>query len=242
MHLKFVSITGADDAINPQDLVELSREFPFAEWAVLLLPARAGTPRFPKYEWIRSLAALGRELNTAMHLCDEALLGFIRGDNDIQGLMSGYKRIQLNLKFGAVEGKYDPADLIARVRANSQFQFIIQYGRDKQSLLPLLADIPNHAVLYDDSAGRGITPESWDAPLPGHFCGYAGGLNPDNVAQQLKTIAQVAKDYVTWIDMETGVRTNDAFDLAKVRRVLEISQPYTIAEDRPAAASKGYAG
>jgi hypothetical protein len=41
--------------------------------------------------------------------------------------------------------------------------------------------------------------------------------------------------------METGVRTDDKFDLAKVRRVLEISKPYAITEDRPAAAKQGYA-
>ena len=241
MQLKYTSITGADDAVDPQELLKLSREFPFAEWAILLLPARTGTARFPSTEWIRNFSKLGQGLHTAMHLCDGALLGFIRGDTEILDLMSGFKRIQLNLKFGDVEGKYDPADLVKRVRDNPQFQFIIQYGKDKQSLLPLLADVPNHAVLYDDSAGRGISPDSWDPPLPGHFCGYAGGLNPANVAQQIEIIAKVAPGYTTWIDMETGVRTDDKFDLTKVRRVLEISKPYAVVEDRPAAAKQGYA-
>ncbi len=239
MQLKYTSITGADDAVDPADLVALSREFPFAEWAILLLPARTGTPRFPSKEWIIRFSQLAKGLHTAMHLCDGALLGFIRGDHEILELMSGFKRIQLNLKFGDVEGKYDPADLVQRVRDNPQFQFIIQYGRDKQSLLPLLADVSNHAVLYDDSAGRGISPDSWDPPLPNHFCGYAGGLNPANVAQQIAIIAKVAPGYTTWIDMETGVRTDDKFDLAKVRRVLEISQPFAIPADAAAKAKQG---
>ena len=241
MQLKYTSITGADDAVDPQELLKLSQEFTFAEWAILLLPARTGTARFPSTAWIRSFSKLAHGLHTAMHLCDGALLGFIRGDTEILGLMSGFKRIQLNLKFGDVEGKYDPADLVKRVRDNPQFQFIIQYGKDKQSLLPLLADVPNHAVLYDDSAGRGISPDSWEPPLSGHFCGYAGGLSPANVAQQIEIIAKVAPGYTTWIDMETGVRTDDKFDLAKVRRVLEISKPYSIAEDRPAAVKQGHA-
>ena len=241
MQLKYTSITGADDAVDPQELLKLSSEFPFAEWAILLLPARTGTARFPSTEWIRNFSKLAQGLHTAMHLCDGALLGFIRGDTEILGLMSGFKRIQLNLKFGDVEGKYDPADLVKRVRDNAQFQFIIQYGKDKQSLLPLLADVPNHAVLYDDSAGRGISPDSWEPPLPGHFCGYAGGLNPANVAQQIEIISKVAPGYTTWIDMETGVRTDDKFDLSKVRRVLELSKPYAVVEDRPAAAKQGHA-
>ena len=203
MQLQYTSITGADDAVSPKDLVKLSQEFPFVEWAILLLPARAGTARCPSKQWIKDFSAQAKGLHTAMHLCDEALLGFIRGDKEILDLMAGFQRIQLNLKFGAVEGKYDPADLVRRVKDN-----------------------PNHAVLFDESAGRGISPDSWDAPLDGHFSGYAGGLKPDNVAQNLETIAKVAKGHVTWIDMETGVRTDDKFDLAKVRRVLEISAPY----------------
>ena len=48
--------------------------------------------------------------------------------------------------------------------------------------------------------------------------GYAGGIGPDNVVDVLRDIGPVRP---TWIDMESGVRTGDKFDLAKVRRVLE---------------------
>lgn len=226
MHLKYISITGADDAVNPDDLVSLSREFPAAEWAILLMPSRGGQARFPSRGWIKTFAAKAAGCHTAMHLCGDALLGFIRGEQDIFDTMQGFQRIQLNLKFGDIDGTYDPADLLKRVADNPRWQFIIQYARDKQGLLPLLKDIPNHAVLFDESAGRGITPDSWDAPLSGHFCGYAGGLRPDNVAAQIDIIAKVAAGHETWIDMETGVRTDDVFDLGKVRRVLEIASPF----------------
>ncbi len=226
MKLQYVSITGADDEVDPQALVDLSAEFAFAEWAILLMPERGGTNRFPSPDWIRNFAQAGPDTHKAMHLCGSAFLGFIDGDPDILDLMSGFKRIQLNLKFGDVEGQYDPAQLITRVKDNPQWTFIIQYGHDKKGLLPLLKDIPNHAVLFDESAGRGISPDSWDKPLSGHFCGYAGGLKPDNVQANIDMIAKVASGYTTWIDMETGVRTDDVFDLAKVRRVLEIARPY----------------
>lgn len=222
MKLQYCSITGADDAVNIADLLDIAAQYPFVEWAILLLPAKAGTPRFPKRDWIDRFAqaAGDKKLHTAMHLCDQALLGFIANDADILSAMQGFKRIQLNLKFGDVEGKYSEADLIARVQSMPEKQFIIQYGKDKQSLLPLLNDTPNHAVLFDESAGRGINPDTWDAPLDGHFCGYAGGLTPDNLQRNLETIAEVANGHTTWIDMETGVRTNDVFDLAKVKSVL----------------------
>ena len=161
-----------------------------------------------------------------MHLCDDGFLGFVHNNKTVLDLMHGYDRIQLNLKFGDVEGKYDPAELVARVRENPQHQFILQYTHDKQGLLPLFRDVPNHAVLFDESAGRGISPDSWDAPLNGHFCGYAGGMNPDNVKENLEMIKQVADGHLTWIDMETGIRTDDHFDMSKAERVLSIAKDY----------------
>ena len=228
MKLKYCSITGADDAVNVADLTEIAQEFPFVEWAILLLRARAGLPRFPTASWIEDFTARTQGQNMAMHLCDDAFLGFIDKDPQVLDLMKGFQRIQLNLKFGDVEGKYDPAALVARVKESPRHQFILQYTREKQGLLPLFRDVANHAVLFDASAGRGISPDKWDAPLAGHFCGYAGGLNPDNVAENLQEIARVAAGHETWIDMETGVRTGDRFDLEKVRRVLTISHPYSV--------------
>jgi hypothetical protein len=230
MKLKYCSITGADDAVEVGALSALAAEFPFLETAILLLPARAGTARFPKLEWIENFSKTYRGNNAAMHLCDDGFLGFVAGRPDILELMRGFKRIQLNLKFGDVEGKYDPAELVARVRAHPQWQFILQYTHDKKGLLPAFQDVANHAVLFDESAGRGISPDSWDSPLPGHFCGYAGGMNPDNVEANIKMIQKVAAGHVTWIDMESGVRTDDRFDLAKMRKVLEITKPYIAPE------------
>lgn len=226
MKLTYCSITGADDAVDPQALADLSQVFPFAEWAILWMPSAAGTKRFPKRAWIERFADTARGLHTAMHLCDQGLLDFIAGKQETLDLMRGFRRIQLNLKFGAVEGRYDPADLVARVASMPQHEFIVQYTHEKRAVLDLFADVPNHAVLFDASAGRGISPDRWDAPLDGHFCGYAGGLNPDNVLANIKAIEKVAAGHTTWIDMETGVRTDDVFDLAKVSRVLEIAAPY----------------
>ncbi len=227
MKLQYCSITGADDAVDVNDLTVVATQYPFVEWAILLLRARAGQNRFPTTGWIENFTANTKGQNKAMHLCDDAFLGFITKDPVVLELMSGFQRIQLNLKFGDVEGKYDPAELVARVKESPQWQFILQYTPEKQGLLPLFSDVKNHAVLFDASAGRGINPGAWDAPLSGHFCGYAGGLNPDNVGKNLEMIARAAAGHVTWIDMETGVRTDDKFDFAKVNRVLKTAEPYT---------------
>lgn len=230
MHLKYCSITGPDEKVKVEDLNQLATEYPFLEWAILWLPESSGELRCPSRSWIEDFSRSFNGRNKALHLCGDGFLDFIAGKQDILALMTGFNRIQLNLEFGNMDGKYEPADLIARIKALPQWEFIIQYADSKSWLLPHLKDIPNHALLFDTSAGRGVSPDSWPAPVPGHFCGYAGGINPENVGKNLDMISTVATGQVTWIDMETGVRTNDLLDLEKVRRVLETSMPYTLRE------------
>ncbi len=223
MKLKYVSITGADDEVNIEDLNAISDQYPFVEWAILLLPEQEGSSRFPTIDWIKNFTKKYKGAHKAMHLCGDVFLGFVENDPGVLALMQGFNRVQLNLEFGDVEGKYDLSALFAQIKAHPEFEFIIQYTDKNNGLLSLLHDIPNHAVLFDESAGTGLSPKFWPAPLEGHFCGYAGGINPDNVAQNIDMIAQAAGDYETWIDMESGVRTDDRFDLEKVRQVLKIT-------------------
>lgn len=226
MKLKYVSITGADDAVAAGALGAISAQYPFVEWAVLLMPESMGRNRFPSAAWIENFAGAGENVHKAMHLCGGAFLGFMAQDPAILKLMRGFRRIQLNLEFGAVEGRYDLAQLPARMKAHPEFEFIVQYTEKRRDFLLLLRDVPNHAVLFDQSAGRGVSPDSWPSPLDGHFCGYAGGINPDNIQDNLAAIARAAGGARTWIDMESGVRTDDRFDLKKVGMILEHAAPY----------------
>ncbi len=82
------------------------------------------------------------------------------------------------------------------------------------------------AALFDTSGGAGILPADWPEPTKQFWCGYAGGLGPDNVAEQVEKINQTCNG-LFWIDMERRVRTDDdsALDMAKVRKVLELCAP-----------------
>ena len=80
------------------------------------------------------------------------------------------------------------------------------------------------SALFDASGGRGIEPFRWPvSPVSIRF-GFAGGIGPDNLVEVLRDIGP--REAPFWIDMESGVRTDDRFDLAKVRAVLEAAKPF----------------
>jgi phosphoribosylanthranilate isomerase len=81
-----------------------------------------------------------------------------------------------------------------------------------------------HGILVDASGGRGISPVEWVRPPTDKRVGFAGGLGPDNLEQELPRILDVSR-FGDWIDMETGLRDDDDwFDVERARAVLEIVQ------------------
>jgi phosphoribosylanthranilate isomerase len=86
----------------------------------------------------------------------------------------------------------------------------------------------NISALFDPSGGHGVPVDKhvWPDPLDGLPMGYAGGVNPATAQTILETLCAKPFDVPFWIDMESGVRTNDRFDLDKVRRVLELAAPF----------------
>jgi len=76
------------------------------------------------------------------------------------------------------------------------------------------------SILLDASGGRGINTPPSVLPLSCKV-GYAGGFNPDNVSEKLSYLLANHTTGDFWIDMESGVRTDDWFDLDKVVDVLK---------------------
>ena len=56
------------------------------------------------------------------------------------------------------------------------------------------------------------------------YVGFAGGIGPANTQDVLNQVRALMRPY--WIDMETGVRTDNAFDVAKVEAVLRAAEPF----------------
>lgn len=224
-----VTITGADDSIAAHELKALSRDFPFVEWGILFSMTQQGSPRFPTERWIEHLP---EGLNYAAHLCGRYVRDVVL-DAKFRWLDSGYnrpgifQRVQLNF-----HGQFHKAhpDLESVLRFYADYKFIFQCdGVNDDSVLNLcITNEDQFSPLFDTSGGAGILPESWPNAWSGTYCGYAGGLGPDNVIEQLHAIEpHVGGRCSWWIDMERRVRSDDdtKFDLAKVRAVLEACAP-----------------
>jgi len=229
-----VTITGADNSIRPEDLLPLSAEFPFVEWAILVSDAKADNPRYPTRAWVDELAVLGKShgLKLAGHVCGRWVRDLVIQKDasvfrDRPEFLEYFPRIQLNFS------PYHAAQLFLEVLKPYKNQFIFQVGSkgkaEKVTLLNLGRSMGlNLAVLFDRSGGKGVLPSSWPEPIDPFYLGYAGGLGPDSLADQLPKISDAVGERTIWIDMESRVRSNNdqLFDLDKVRASLELCRPW----------------
>jgi hypothetical protein len=215
----FVTLTGADDTTDPYALASLSERFPFVEWAILSSAQRAGSGRYPTDTWIQRLAAACPNINRSLHLCGADVDAFIAGDLHIMRKLAWFDRVQLNFNH-----KRMPKDLqaIARIGSDIPQRIIIQYNSANMEACHTLAQTMSRVeVLFDASGGRGVSPGSWPTALEGVFCGYAGGIGPDNIAVELERIQQAAGQKAFWIDMEGKLRNDeDQFSLSACEAVL----------------------
>lgn len=158
-----------------------------------------------------------------------------------------YERLQVNIHEGIPRDRIsfsEVADLL--VRSNSVVPTIIQLN---DITLPFVAELSKKRhgnyvqILLDGSRGKGIP-----TPIPNekenvefynllkrHRCGFAGGISPDSVMSVARSVAGISNLHYedvgelpssvqgspsTWIDMESGVRTDNEFDFKKVELIL----------------------
>ncbi len=235
MNLKTVTITGADDAVDPQDLVALARAYPFCEIGILM-SIKHGKPRFPSRGWIDRLydAIQDEPCHTALavHICGQWVLDLLVGRWDCApSIPSICGRIQINC--GSNPGIFDRHRFVTAMRhVIPGTTIIIQSDGINDHILDasVVAGI-NAKPLFDRSGGRGVLPDrGWPAAYV-NGCGYAGGLNPSNVAEQLAEIAKVCGQVPIWIDAETGLRDEkDKFSLIKAEAFLKAAKQFVSKE------------
>lgn len=238
MKLTRVTITGADDDVNPSELRALSKEFPFVEWGILMSKSQQGAPRFPSESWCVLMAESLHEnydMNFAAHVCGRWARDLLIGNLDWRSLPSSThiygRRVQINTHAKVMPSTVKMMDDMRLMLAITK-QFIFQADGVNDHLLEAARGYGLDAVpLFDKSGGEGVLPEAWPVHSGHHEAGFAGGLGPENVAEQVKKIKDLhafrdldgydPDENSFWIDMESGVRTGGKFDLQKVKTVLE---------------------
>ncbi len=152
------------------------------------------------------LKSLEIHVNVALHICGGGVPGLIAGEPEVSRLASLVSerggRIQLN--FNSKKGTVHTPDLRRTIEKLAPMRVITQHNRNNAYLW---SEVPlqNHQSLFDSSGGNGVKCKVWPNPLPS-YCGYAGGLGPGSMSDDLDNIATVAQGREIWIDMEGRLR------------------------------------
>lgn len=201
----FVTLTGADERTDLKALARLD-----AEIALLYTKDLDGRHRYPSWDWI--LEASRVLPSCALHVCGRTARNALRLS---QLDVSCFDRIQLNGWPSALE-----VDQICEL--HPEHTIITQHSPSSSHLL-LGVRSGNHAVLVDSSAGKGITPARWDRPSTTKAVGFAGGLGPDNLQDELLNRLGPLLVPGAWVDMESKLRDEDDwFDLAQASECCRI--------------------
>lgn len=230
MRLTGVTITGLDERVDIHKLCVLADHFRFVEYGILLSKNQEGNhPRYPSSAWIDNLLQRTKGLRLAGHLCGswarEAVSGPFLWPITHHEHYLAFKRIQLN----GIEGNDSGViHLIARISDICKKTFIVQARELPRPTVGTRSDYDHVQFLLDGSSGTGkplqLSPDL--VPPTGVVCGYAGGIAPDNIESVINYLVELPSDAPFWIDMESGVRTNDWLDLQKVNECLRIADRF----------------
>lgn len=251
MRIEKVTITGADDKVDPYKLYDLSDRYPFVEWGILYYPDKMGTPRFPSCSWMYRFDKYAPSfVEKSIHLCGGSATTFCGGDLSIMRNSvfhtPNYNRIQVNIHPACInQNEAAIADLFTR--SGNVVNTIIQANEITTNIiLEILKSRKSTGgiqVLFDESRGKGKENDFKNIQqrnehiLEKFRCGFAGGIDENNIRGVVDNIQKIDNTHYNvqsiltrevihppsaWIDLESGARTNNEFDLNKVERILKI--------------------
>lgn len=220
--IKF-TITGADDKVSIDELVRLTEKYPKVEWGILM-NGKDPKQRYPSEEWVKELVKKIPSKNLSAHLCGARSLEVLIEDKQyaLANHFVHFDRVQINYRFTTPSkiwsAEYKFLEKIGEYMKIIKDNYVIfQVTKDTEASMRTLITngiIPSNIhLLYDSSGGRGKIIDKIGVPFLGRFTGYAGGINPENIGGILVEIHESHGDQEVWIDLESGVRTNNEFDL-----------------------------
>ena len=217
MKIKFITCSGTNEHTDIQGLVNLLSTYQQAEAGIQIWEDKCAA-HMPRYHWIKELHAYLNDkkqiVNLAAHINRGWVEGFCAGNlapeleeilnlQDYQG-NKFIKRLQLNFKIGR-EKKPDINRLIDTIKRFPKQRVILSYNSSNAELInQIYSQGIMFDVLFDASFGAGIMPKEREkAAFSDRLQGYAGGLGPDNIADELAKISAVTpKNAEIYIDAQ----------------------------------------
>lgn len=243
MNLRYITCSDIREDVPVRDAIELLNISPKVELGIQAHPS-AMSRGMPRFEWFTELIRKSREANAlcniALHvnydwcskICNNPNWGFPSELSQYIGRVPYGKseplirRWQFNI--GDSTHGFDAEKLASFTKLRSPLhEFIFPYNDKTRNYVSDLSEFKRSrfSLFYDSSYGIGKLPEKWSAPVyKNRPMGYAGGLGPDNVADNLEKIAAVCpQNYTTWIDaegqlMKPGTRQ---FDIERAARYVQ---------------------
>ena len=214
--VELLTFTGVDDSTDPDTLAELWRRYPATEFGVLVGGSNRNRhqPAPAVGRWRQFSARTGVPM--AVHLCGphSATINDNCNTRNVAAMCAGFGRVQVNARC------YDYSRVAAFADVADCGSVIVQQ-REAWTHAPPLQH-PKVEYLFDLSGGRGrVSFDAWPPPAdPGVRVGYAGGISPATIGAALAAVQRFAPTPL-WLDMETGVRSGDRFDVGLVEAVCE---------------------
>lgn len=240
--LKYVTLTGIDDAVPVETLLELTRNHPYVEFGVLYNSTLQGNGRFPLLGSINRLVETARhepKLNLALHICGADVYSLL--DNDLESharaLAEYFPRIQLNLR----SGTYPLEGVRALHKRYTDKTFIIRYSSDSQYAG---ASVDSHVTLFDKPEELEQTGFSMKEAISGAskaltgslmtpLFGFNGELDPAKLITQLREIERITAGDDFWIAIESCLSDpNGAFDVGLAQKALAAVEQALFNDDR----------
>lgn len=215
-----VSFIGIDKKTDIDRLLKIAEKYPEVEFGFLCSDSVTGTNqnnRYPPLILLQQLKNKNKNINLSLHVCGRLARTVCQTGNfdEVKKFVGAYfdmfDRIQLNV----VGSRFK--ELITDTCGK---QIVIQTNlsepKSKETYEKFIAaNIDNIVFLSDNSGGIDVDFDYFEGL---DYQGFAGGLNPENILERKEEIDILwEKDY--WLDMESGVRTDDWFDLDKVEDI-----------------------
>lgn len=227
MKINKVVICGMDDQTDIKQLEDLKKKYPFVEWGVLFSTNRRGKARYPSISWIEEF--LNSETgNVSAHFCGSYPRDILEVGNieEILNLSNKFDSIQLNYNLEFRKNKWKKDNLILALETSKKLNkdIILQFNEFNKPYIDyeLIYSYDNIRFLNDSSGGNGKVIKELTSPVSNIYTGYAGGINLDNIDLIVNNITSFDNQDTVWIDLESGARIDNIFDINTVDSILSI--------------------